>query len=58
VDFWLIFILLGVAMSQKSSITQFASLVSWALTPDSIAQQSLSQKTSAVCKVHPEQLDH
>ena len=43
-DFRLIFTLLGVTMSQKSSVTQFASLVSWALTPDSIAQQSLSQK--------------
>jgi hypothetical protein len=35
-DFWLIFTLLGVTMSQKSSITQIASLVLSALTLDII----------------------
>jgi hypothetical protein len=33
-DFWLIFTLLGVTKSQKSSVTQIATLVPWALTPD------------------------
>jgi hypothetical protein len=33
-DFWLIFTLLGVTMSQKSSVIQIANLVPWVLTPD------------------------
>ena len=33
-DFWLIFTLLGVTMSQKSSVIQIANLVSRVLTPD------------------------
>ncbi|MFY7927187.1 MAG: hypothetical protein ACOVN5_15365 [Aquidulcibacter sp.] len=36
-DFRLIFTLLGVTMSQKSSVNQIANLVPWALTPDTLA---------------------
>jgi hypothetical protein len=32
-DVWIIFTLLGVMMSQKSSVIQIASLAPWALTP-------------------------
>ena len=40
-DFWLIFTLLGVTMSQKSSVTQIANLVPYALTRDTIQPSAL-----------------
>lgn len=51
-DFWLIFTLLGVTLSQKSTVPQTTSFAPWAPTPDTALLQPRPQRCAQAIHHH------